>query len=69
MHRFPKNNEHLFRTWLESIKPANYENMTQQQIYDKYYVCEAHFSPNFIVQGTKRGLAAMAVPSLNLPEK
>lgn len=69
MHRFPKNDEKLFQIWLQRIKPMNYQHMTPLQIYKKYYVCDAHFSSNCIVEGTKRGLITTAVPSVNLPDR
>ncbi|KAJ8972957.1 hypothetical protein NQ317_000791 [Molorchus minor] len=53
--------------WLNNIKPPNYENLTTLEIYNKYYVCEKHFSNDCIVAGTRRGLKRTAVPTLHIP--
>lgn len=68
-HRFPKRNVDVFNKWLEIIKPPNYTVLNRDQIYNKYYVCEEHFDSECIVPGTKRGLKATAIPTINIPSK
>ncbi|KAJ8972523.1 hypothetical protein NQ317_003069, partial [Molorchus minor] len=62
-----KKEPEIFRMWLNNIKPPNYENLTTLEIYNKYYVCEKHFSNDCIVAGTRRGLKRTAVPTLHIP--
>ncbi|XP_074026877.1 uncharacterized protein [Leptinotarsa decemlineata] len=67
-HRFPKNQPDVFNTWIERIKPYNYENPSLDKIYNSYHVCHEHFPPECMVPGTKRGLKFGAVPSLRIPD-
>ncbi|XP_074033750.1 uncharacterized protein isoform X2 [Leptinotarsa decemlineata] len=66
-HRFHKNQPDVFNTWIERIKPYNYENLSLDKIYNSYHVCHEHFPPECMVPGTKRGLKFGAVPSLRIP--
>lgn len=68
LYRFPKDYPEIFEMWTEIIKPVNYELMSPEEIYKKYYVCEKHFSKDCWVQGTKR-LIRTAIPSLLIQRK
>lgn len=68
-HRFPKRNKDILMKWINVIKPQNYENLTINEIYSKFYICDEHFTPDCFITGTNRGLKATAIPSLNLPSK
>lgn len=67
-HRFPKKEPEIFDAWVKRIKPAIYEILTMQEMYNKYVVCEEHFTEDCIVPGL-RGRKRTAVPSLNIPGK
>ncbi|XP_044748618.1 uncharacterized protein LOC123309524 [Coccinella septempunctata] len=43
-HRFPKANPSIFKTWLEVINPQNWPELSDEQIYNRYYVCHPHFT-------------------------
>ncbi|XP_044746884.1 uncharacterized protein LOC123308334 [Coccinella septempunctata] len=66
-HRFPKANPTLFKTWLEVIKPQNWQELSDEQIYNRYYVCHVHFTKNYHLPGSKRGLTIDAVPTIDVP--
>ncbi|XP_023311289.1 uncharacterized protein LOC108911603 [Anoplophora glabripennis] len=66
-HRFPKSDIDLFKTWLQIIKPVDCDELTIEQIYNRCYVCEDHFSSECFVPGTRRGLTRNAVPTLLIP--
>ncbi|VEN44990.1 unnamed protein product, partial [Callosobruchus maculatus] len=54
--RLPKPIEELFDLWLERIKPHNYEQLSREQIYNRFYVCNQHFTPNCFLPGSRKGL-------------
>ncbi|XP_044755114.1 uncharacterized protein LOC123314066 [Coccinella septempunctata] len=66
-HRFPKANPTIFTTWLEVINPQNWQELSDEQIYNRYYVCHAHFTKNCHFPGSKRGLTIDAVPTIDVP--
>ncbi|XP_044745284.1 uncharacterized protein LOC123307131 [Coccinella septempunctata] len=66
-HRFPKANRTIFKTWLKVINPQNWKELSDEQIYNRYYVCHAHFSKNYHLPGSKRGLTIDAVPTIGVP--
>ncbi|XP_050306882.1 uncharacterized protein LOC126743711 [Anthonomus grandis grandis] len=66
-HRFPKNNRRLLRAWIKAVRPKHWDVLTATEIYDRYLVCNAHFSREDCVPGTVRGLRINAVPTINLP--
>ncbi|XP_045471803.1 uncharacterized protein LOC123678701 [Harmonia axyridis] len=66
-HRFPKSNPTFFKIWIDNIKPKNWETLSVQQIYNRYYVCHAHFEKCYHLVGSLRGLTVHAVPTLGVP--
>jgi hypothetical protein len=64
-HRFPKDKE-LFHKWISNINNPALYNLTIEQVYKSYYVCDRHFSADCLVPGTLRGLTKTAVPTLCL---
>ncbi|KAG5896664.1 hypothetical protein JTB14_021307 [Gonioctena quinquepunctata] len=66
-HRFPKTNPEAFKAWVERIKPRNHEILSEEQIYNTFVICEEHFSPEYFVPGSRRGLSYHAVPTLKIP--
>lgn len=55
-HRFPKNEPDVYKLWLVRLKPPHYESLSVEDIYNKYVVCERHFTPDLIVPESRRGL-------------
>lgn len=68
-HRFPKNYPDVYKQWLQNVRPVNYENLSVKDVYNKYYVCDSHFTPECFVPGTRRGLRKDAVPTISVPGK
>lgn len=66
-HRFPRSNPVIFQKWLDIIKSLNYETLSMDQQYNRYYVCNNHFSDDCFVVGIQRGLKRKALPTLNIP--
>lgn len=67
-HRFPKNQPDTFKAWLEMVKPRDYKTLSVESIYNRYYICDDHFSAERFVPGTRRGLKVYAVPTVNIPQ-
>ncbi|KAJ8911189.1 hypothetical protein NQ315_006032 [Exocentrus adspersus] len=63
-HRFPKNEPEIFKQWISNTQPVNHHELSQEQIYNKFYVCDNHFQQECFVPGTHRGLRRDAVPTL-----
>ncbi|KAB0800837.1 hypothetical protein PPYR_06576 [Photinus pyralis] len=69
-HRFPnpKHYSELFKRWLMILRPRNYINYTDFEIYNTFRVCERHFEAHNIIAGSRRGLKYTAIPTLYLEE-
>ncbi|XP_063911425.1 uncharacterized protein LOC135128445 [Zophobas morio] len=63
-HRFPKE-EQLLKKWIENVNAPLFSSMEPSEIYKKY-VCDRHFSSDFKVPGTRRGLRKDAFPNICL---
>ncbi|KAL3271237.1 hypothetical protein HHI36_021731 [Cryptolaemus montrouzieri] len=66
-HRFPKSEPEIFEAWLRIIQPKGFEELTRETIYNRYYVCDVHFSNKWSLPGSKRGLVKDALPTLLIP--
>lgn len=69
-HRFPGYQKYpkMFEKWLQRIKPHNFQLMSFEEMYSKFYVCESHFRPEDIIE-SRRGLKLTSIPSVNIPGK
>ncbi|XP_044747158.1 uncharacterized protein LOC123308523 isoform X5 [Coccinella septempunctata] len=65
-HRFPKKNPTLFKTWVDIIKPTNWQKLSDLQIYNRYVVCHTHFEDIYKLEGSSRGLTDDAVPTIGV---
>ncbi|XP_063903637.1 uncharacterized protein LOC135123066 isoform X2 [Zophobas morio] len=63
-HRFPKE-EQLLKKWIENVNAPLFSSMEPSELYNKY-VCDRHFSTDFKVPGTRRGLRRDAFPNICL---
>ncbi|VVC32858.1 Zinc finger, C2CH-type [Cinara cedri] len=66
-HRFPKNDLERFVIWVERACNSKLINLTIDQIYNSYLMCDLHFDENCHSPGTKL-LNRNALPTLFLPE-
>lgn len=64
-HRFPINNPNVFKSWLEIVKPKDWQILPAEVIHRRYYVCDAHFEDHYKVS-SKRGLLIHSVPTLGV---
>uniref|UniRef100_A0A1Y1JZB1 THAP-type domain-containing protein n=1 Tax=Photinus pyralis TaxID=7054 RepID=A0A1Y1JZB1_PHOPY len=64
-HRFPKDVQ-MLRKWVEVIQNSALMSQEPYTIYKSSYVCDRHFSQEYLVPGTRRGLSRIAVPTLYL---
>ena len=60
-HRFPKGLPKLFDLWLKNIGNDRLNDLSKENIYKSYKICERHFEERFIVSGTRKGLIICAV--------
>ncbi|XP_045473667.1 uncharacterized protein LOC123680055 [Harmonia axyridis] len=67
-HRFPKRNLDIFEKWLQIIQPKNWQELSRERIYDRYYVCHSHFKENYHLPGSQRGLTCHAIPTIGIPD-
>lgn len=65
-HRFPKNDIPRFILWIQRAGNTKLLNMTHEQIYKTYLVCDLHFEKDCHSPGTKL-LNRNAIPTLCLP--
>lgn len=57
-----------FKAWLEMVKTRNSKTLSVERIYNRYYVCDDHFSLKCFALGTRRGLKIYVIPTVNIPQ-
>lgn len=67
-HRFPIKDPPRFLTWIKRSGNKKLINMTHEQIYKSYVMCDLHFVSSCHSLETKR-LKHNSVPTLLLPER
>jgi len=67
-HRFPKNDPSQFETWVEKSGNIKLLNMTRENVYKFYVMCDLHFESSCHSPGTKQP-KHNSVPTLLLPNR
>lgn len=68
-HRLPLNNTDVFDLWVEKLNHPRFKDLTPEQIYKSYYVCDRHFTEDVRVHGAKTDIQYGCVPTLYLSGK
>lgn len=66
-HKFPRNDPLRFQIWINSTGNPKLLNMSRQNIYKSYVMCDVHFESSCHVVNTKK-LNVESIPTLFLPK-